>query len=62
MQHRWENALTKADQEKDKLKAQSSTSGSEVYPTDPTWSSAPQVAPVPSAMDAPTSTYGQPRL
>lgn len=57
MQSRWESMLSKADQEKDKIKAQSSTSGSAVYPTDPTY--AP--APVTSAMDAPTSTYGQPR-
>jgi hypothetical protein len=61
MQHRWENMLNKADQEKDKIKAQTSGSGSAVYPTDPTYTTAPTSA-VPSAMDAPTSTYGQPRL
>ena len=57
MQNRWENMLNKADQEKDKIKAQSSSTGSEVYPSDPTYTSAPAV----STMDAPTSTYGQPR-
>ena len=66
MQNRWENMLNKADQEKDKIKAQSSTSGSEVYPTDlaypTTPATAPVTAPVTSAMEAPTSTYGQPRL
>ena len=55
MQNRWENMLNKADQEKDKIKAQSSSS-SDVYPTDPAYTTAPT-----SAMDAPTSTYGQPR-
>ena len=53
MQHRWESMLTKADQEKDKIKAQTS-GGTEAYPADPNRTT---TAPV-SAMDAPTSTYG----
>ena len=57
MQHRWESMLNKADQEKDKIKAQSSSGGSEVYPADPSYTT---TAPV-SSMDAPTSTYGTPR-
>ena len=58
MQGRWESMLNKADTEKDKLKAQSSSTGSEAYPADPNHST---TAPA-RAMDAPTSTYGQPRL
>ncbi len=63
MQSRWENMLNKADTEKDKIKAQSSTSGGAVYPTDPTYAptTRPVTAPV-AGMDAPTTTYGQPRL
>ena len=56
MQHRWESILTKADQEKDKIKAQTS-GGTEAYPADPNHTT---TAPV-SSMDAPTSTYGTPR-
>ena len=56
MQHRWESMLNKADQEKDKIKSQTS-GGSEVYPADPNYTT---TAPV-SSMDAPTSTYGTPR-
>ncbi len=56
MQHRWENVLNKADQEKGKIKAQTS-GGTEAYPADPNYTT---TAPV-SSMDAPTSTYGTPR-
>ena len=56
MQSRWESMLNKADQEKDKIQAQSSSS--DVYPTDP---AAPYTTAPTTAMDAPTSTYGQPR-
>jgi hypothetical protein len=56
MQHRWESMLNKADQEKDKIKAQNS-GGTEAYPADPTYSTSASV----SSMDAPTSTYGTPR-
>jgi hypothetical protein len=58
MQHRWENMLNKADQEKDKIKVQRTT---DAYPADPTYVPG-AVPPVTTAMDAPTSTYGQPRL
>lgn len=57
MQGRWENMLNKADSEKDKIKGQSSSTESQAYPADPNYTS---TAPA-SAMDAPTSTYGQPR-
>ena len=58
MQGRWESMLNKADDEKDKIQAQTSSRGSEAYPSDPNRTT---TAPT-SAMDAPTSTYGQPRL
>ena len=56
MQHRWESMLNKADQEKDKIKAQTS-GGTEAYPADPNRTT---TAPV-SSTDAPTATYGTPR-
>lgn len=58
MQHRWETILNKADQEKDKIKAQPSGSTAEAYPADP---NSARTAPV-RAMDAPTSAYGTPRV
>ena len=58
MQSRWESMLNKADSEKDKIKAQTSSSDSVAYPADPTYSA---TAPT-SSMDAPTTTYGTPRL
>lgn len=58
MQSRWESMLNKADSEKDKIKAHSSSTGSEAYPADPN-----DTATAPTlATDAPTATYGQPRL
>ncbi len=57
MQSRWESMLNKADSETSKIKSQASSSGSEVYPTDPSYTT---TAPV-TSMDAPTATYGQPR-
>lgn len=57
MQHRWESVLTKADQEKDKIRAQGHGATAEAYPADPDHST---TAPV-RAMDAPTATYGTPR-
>jgi hypothetical protein len=57
MQSRWESMLTKADSEKDKIKAEASSSQGDAYPSDPTASSVSRT----SAMDAPTSTYGTTR-
>ena len=50
MQSRWENMLNKADQEKDKIKAQTQ-SGASTYPAEPTY---------PTTTVAPTATYGAP--
>ncbi len=65
MQGRWENMLTKADQEKAKIKSQSS-SDSSAYPADPGHADAPTsslAAPTSAATSTSTSTsaYGSPR-
>jgi hypothetical protein len=52
MQSRWEGMLNKADTEKDKIKAQTSSSGSDAYPSEPST----------GGTEAPTATYGTPRL
>jgi hypothetical protein len=57
MQSRWESMLTKADVEKDKIKAQAASGDDSAYPSDPS----PSVA-TSRDLDAPTATYGQPRL
>jgi hypothetical protein len=56
MQSRWESMLNKADTEKDKIQAQTSSRSPDAYPTDLSDTATT------SSMDAPTSTYGTPRL
>ena len=55
MQGRWEQALNKANDEKDKIKSQSS--GSTSSSTD-TYPSEPAAASTRTGVDAPTTTYG----
>jgi hypothetical protein len=61
MQHRWEDTLNKASQEKDNMKAQVQQSKAQQspYPTDPVYGT-PQ-APVYGTPTEPTQTYGIPR-
>ena len=64
MQARWEKALNKANDEKDKIRNEArSTGGGPAYRTEPSMSRpVTTVRPSPpSAMDAPTTTYGIPR-
>ena len=61
MQSRWESMLNKADQEKDKIR-NATSSESAVYPADTASTSTGSPAAPTSTMDAPTATYGQPRL
>jgi hypothetical protein len=67
MQSRWENALNKANDEKDKIRTEArSNSGTEAYPTEPSTSRPvttvrPSTSAAVSGMDAPTTTYGTPR-
>jgi len=66
MQGRWESMLNKAESESANVKAQAKTStsstssapGTDAYPSDPTYSSAPTGRTVAPAGDAPTATYG----
>ncbi len=60
MQHRWENMLNKADQEKDRIKAQAAPS--DAYPAEPAY---PATTATPATYGAPatdaTQAYGTPR-